>query len=96
MARCDTRAWTAADIDRAVAAAMITEYCPQCPDMLDPAHRAPSVIETVGPWTLSVGASDVLVTVPMACRVHCHRFLLRASLWRRARMPVRGPRVKRS
>jgi len=28
MARCDTRAWTAADIDRAVAAAMITEYCP--------------------------------------------------------------------
>lgn len=93
--RCNTRTWTPADIDSAIAKALIKETCPRCPSMMDEAlDRAPSVIETVGQWTLSVGRSDVIVTVPVVCHVHLHRFILRVDLWRRARTPIGGLKVK--
>jgi len=95
MPRCETRTWTSKEIDSAIAKTLLTVTCPRCPSMMNPAiDRAPSVIETVGPWTLSIGRSDVIITVPTMCHVYCHHFILRVDLWRRAKTPVGGLRVK--
>jgi len=85
-----TKTWTAASIDRAVEAATDRVCCPQCP----PLSPEPNRVRTVGNWLLSVGAADVLVTVPSTCE-RGHRFILRVSLWSPAQTPVVGPRAKK-
>lgn len=88
MRRGIVKTWMAKDIESAIASALRAETCPRCPSLLDATlDRAPSVIEAYGPWTLSVGPSDVLVTVPAICHIHCHQFVLRVDLWRRAKTP---------
>ena len=95
MPRCSTRTWTLAEIESAIARTLLDKTCPECPDMMSPSlMRIPSVIETIGPWTLSVGASDVIVTAPAICHAYSHRFVLRVNLWRKARTPIGGMRVK--
>lgn len=90
-----TRTWTLKEIHNEIAKTLLVTTCPRCPDMMTPALALPpSVIETCGPWVLSVGCADVMVTVPAVCHTHCHRFILRVDLWRRARTPIGGIRVK--
>ncbi len=89
-----TKTWTLKEIYNAIAAALLVEDCPRCPSLFDAGgNSAPSVIETCGPWTLSVARSDVMVTVPAVCHVSCHRFILVVSLWHRAKTPSGGLRL---
>lgn len=94
MPRCQTKTWTAEEIERAIEAVRRVEHCPQCPSMTDPAFDSPSSIEVTGPWTLSVGAHDVIATAPARCLPRSHVLIVRADLWRRARTPVGGPKIK--
>jgi len=88
------KTWTQEDIYRAIAAALLAEDCPQCPKLLDKGGaRAPAAIETCGPWTLSVGPSDVMVTVHSVCAAS-HRFILVVSLWHRAKTPASPLKIK--
>lgn len=84
----NTRTWNAAELDKVVAG-LKGSTCPQCfPD--------PAPLDPCGPWRLSVGVSDVLLTAPAECP-HQHCVTLSASLWARAKTPLGAVRVtKRS
>lgn len=85
-----TRTWTAIDIDRAIRVAVDAVSCPQCP----PLSPEPNRVRTDGAWMLSVGAADVIVTIPARCERE-HRFILRVNLWHPAQTPVTGPKGKK-
>lgn len=93
--RCETKTWTLSDIERAVEAVRRAHCCPQCPSLLDGEASARAAdVAVVGPWTLSVGRSDVIVTAQARCLTHGHEFIVRADLWRRAQTPIKGLRIK--
>lgn len=95
MPRCQTKTWTKDEIEKALESARKSEHCPQCsPLMDDPIELTFSEIVITGPWVLSVGARDVLLTAHARCEKRDHEFMLWTSLWRKARTPVGGLRVK--
>jgi hypothetical protein len=84
-----SRNWTHSDIERAIEKARDATACPRCP-----MDSKPRLTSRVGPWRLSVGAADVMITLPVLCARAGHHFILVVSLWRRATTPVGGLRVK--